>query len=220
MPSIHLAYLRPGEHDFFYSPDNSFDIAILNTGFFRAGLVPANFVARRGLSGGNGQFNGLPNVDASAELGGFAEIWPWGSSAIRGEILKAVSGYDGLVGTIGADLIGRFGPFQLAGGPRIKFGDQRYADSYFTITPAAAAANGLVTPYQASGGLTSAGVFAQARYDVTRNISATVFGGWDRLESSVGAKSVATVLGSRNQFTGGLTLAYAFGFKGFGIFGY
>jgi outer membrane scaffolding protein for murein synthesis (MipA/OmpV family) len=220
LPSVHVAYLRPGEHDFFYSPDDSFDIAILNTGIFRAGPA-GNFVNRRGLSGGNGQFNGLPNVDDSVELGGFAEIWPLqGHLRIRGEILKAVSGYDGLVGTIGADLIGRFGPFQLAAGPRVKFGDQRFADSYFTITPAAAAINGLVTPYQATGGLTSAGLFASARYDVTQNIAATVFGGWDYLESSVGASPVATVLGNRNQFTGGVTLSYAFGFKGFGVFGY
>jgi outer membrane protein len=76
LPSIHVAYLRPGEHDFFYSPDDSFDIALINTGFFRAGPA-GNFIDRRGLSGGNGQFFGLPNVGLSAEVGGFAEIWPW-----------------------------------------------------------------------------------------------------------------------------------------------
>jgi outer membrane protein len=131
-----------------------------------------------------------------------------------------VTGYDGLVGTVGADLIQQLGAFEFTVGPRIKFGDQRYADAYFTITPAEAAANGLVTPYKASGGLTSVGAFVSARYEITRSVSATLFGGYDRLEDSVGSSPVATVLGNRNQFTGGVTVSYAFGFAGFGIFGY
>jgi outer membrane protein len=220
LPSLHLAYLRPGEHDFFYSPDDAFDIALINTGFFRAGPA-GNFIERRGLSNGNSQFFGLPNVGLSAEVGGFAEIWPWQDRLrIRGEVLKAVTGYDGLVGTVGADLIQHLGPFEFTVGPRIKFGDQRFADAYFTITPGEAAANGLVTPYKASGGLTSAGAFVSARYEVSQNVSATIFGGYDRLVESVGSSPVATVLGNQNQFTGGFTISYAFGFAGFGVFGY
>jgi outer membrane scaffolding protein for murein synthesis (MipA/OmpV family) len=215
-----VAYLKPGEHDFFYSPDDSFDIALIDTGFFRAGPA-GNFIDRRGLSGGNGQFAGLPNVDISVEVGGFAEVWPLQDRLrIRGEILKAVTGYDGLTGTIGADFIQHFGPFEVAVGPRIKFGDQRYADAYFTVTPAQAFANGTVGAYQASGGLTSVGGFISARYELTHNVAVTLFGGYDRLESSVGSSPVATVLGSRDQWTGGATLSYAFNFAGFGVFGY
>jgi outer membrane scaffolding protein for murein synthesis (MipA/OmpV family) len=206
LPSVHLAYLKPGEHDVFYTPDDSFDIVVFDNGIFRFGPA-GNFLNRRGLSDGNGQFKGLPNVRYSIELGGFVEIWPLKDHLrIRGEIRKAVTGYDGLVGSIGGDAIGQFGPFQASIGPRFKFGDQRYADRFFTITPFEAAANGLVTPYKASGGLTS--------------YSATLFGGYDRLASSVGASPVATVLGTRDQFTAGVTLAYRFGFKGFGVFGY
>lgn len=220
LPSVHLDYLKPGEHNAFYSPDDSFDIPILNTSLFRAGPA-GGFINRRGLSGGNGQFNGLPNVDLSVELGGYVEFWPLQDHLrIRGEILKAVTGSNGLTGTIGADFIGYLGPVELAAGPRVKFGDQRYADSYFSISPAAAAINGLVTPYQANGGLTSAGVFASARTKVATNVTATLFGGWDRLTGSVGASPVATVLGNQNQFTGGITLSYAFNFGGFGILGY
>lgn len=220
LPSIHIAYLKPGEHDPFYTPDDSFDIQIIDTPFFKAGPA-ANFVNRRGLSDGNGQFYGLHNVDFSVELGGFAEIWPWQDHLrIRGEIRKAVTGYDGLVGSIGADLINRYGPFQVSVGPRIKFGDQRYVDNFFSIQPYEAALNGRVTPYRASAGVTSVGAFATARYDFNQTWSATLFGGYDRLANSVGDSPVATVLGTRNQFTGGVTLAYSFGFQGFGILGY
>lgn len=220
LPSVHLAYLKPGEHDSFYTPDDSFDFRIIDTGWFKAGPA-ANFLNRRGLSDGNGQFYGLHNVRDSVELGGFAEIWPLqGHLRIRGEIRKAVSGYDGLVGSIGADAIGRFGPFQASLGPRIKFGDNRYVNNFFSITPGEAALNGRVTPYQASSGLTSVGAYATVRYDFNPTYSATLFGGYDRLASSVGNSPVATVLGTRDQFTGGVTLAYTFGFKGFGIMGY
>jgi outer membrane protein len=220
MPSFHLAYLKPGEHDVFYTADDSFDFRIIDAGWFKAGPV-ANFVNRRGLSDGNGQFFGLHNVRESVELGGFAEIWPFQDHLrIRGEVRKAVTGHDGVVGSIGADAIGRFGPFQLSVGPRVKFGDQRYVDSYFSITPGEAALNGTVGPYRANGGLTSVGAFATARYDFNPTYSATVFAGYDRLASSVGSSPVATTLGTRDQFTGGITLAYTFSFGGFGILGY
>ena len=220
VPSIHIAYLKPGEHDSFYAADDSSDITIYDTGFFKIGPA-ANFTPRRGLSDGNGQFFGLPNVRDSVELGGFAELWPLeGHLRLRGEIRQAVSGHDGLVGTVGADAIGRLGPFQASIGPRVKFGDQRYANAYFTITPFEAALNGRVLPYQASGGVTSVGAFATVRYDFNDHYAATLFGGYDRLANSVGESPVATVLGTRDQFSGGFTVAYSFGFKGFGILGY
>ena len=220
LPSIHIAYLKPGERDPFYTPDDSFDFAIFDTGFFRAGPA-ANFVNRRGLSDGNGQFFGLHNVHNSVELGGFAEIYPLQDHLrIRGEIRQAVTGHHGLVGTIGADAIQRIGPFQVSVGPRVKFGDQTYMNNFFTITPLEAALNGRVTPYQASGGLSSIGGLATTRYDFNQTYSATVFGGYDRLVSSAGSSPVSTVLGTRDQFTGGVTVAYSFSFKGFGVLGY
>ena len=220
LPSVHIAYLKPGEKDSFYTQDDSFDFRIIDTGWFKAGPA-GNFLNRRGLSDGNGQFFGLHNVRESIELGGFAEIWPFQDRLrIRGEVRKAVTGHDGVVGSIGADAIGRFGPFQVSVGPRVKFGDQKYVDSYFSVTPNEAFLNGRVGPYRASGGLTSVGAFATARYDFNSTYSATLFGGYDRLASSVGDSPVATTLGSRDQFTGGITLAYTFGFKGFGILGY
>ena len=220
LPSVHIAYLKPGEKDSFYTQDDSFDFRVIDTTFFKAGPV-ANYQRRRGLSDGNGQFFGLRNVGDSVELGGFVEVWPAPEHLrLRGEIRKAVTGYDGLVGTVGADFIGRLGPFQASVGPRVKFGDQRYVDRYFSIQPFEAALNGRVTPYQASAGVTSVGAFATVRYDINQTYSVSLFGGYDRLANSVGNSPVATVLGSRDQFTGGVTLAYTFGFKGFGLFGY
>ncbi len=220
LPSIHLAYLKPGEKDSFYTQDDSFDFRVIDTTYFKAGPA-ANFVNRRGLSDGNGAFFGLPNVSDSIELGGFVEVWPAPEHLrLRGEIRKAVTGHDGVVGSVGADFIGRLGPFQASLGPRVKFGDQRYVDHYFTITPVEAALNGRVGAYQANGGLTSVGAFATLRYDINKTYSATLFGGYDRFANNIGDSPVVTTLGTRDQFTGGVTLAYTFGFKGFGVLGY
>ena len=220
LPSVHIAYLKPGERDSFYTQDDSFDFRIIDTTFFKAGPA-ANYVRRRGLSDGNGNFFGLRNVGDSVELGGFVEVWPAPEHLrLRGEIRKAVTGHDGVVGSVGADFIGRLGPFQASVGPRVKFGDQRYVDRYFSVQPFEAALNGRITPYQASAGVTSVGGFATVRYDFNKTYSATLFGGYDRLANSVGSSPIPTVLGSRDQFTGGVTLAYTFGFKGFGVFGY
>ncbi len=220
LPSIHLGYRKFGEPDPFYTPDDSFDIALYESPFFRIGPA-ANYINRRGLSDGNGNFRGLANVDGTFQLGGFAEILPLpGTIRIRGEILKGVNGSDALTGTIGGDLYHRFGQIEASIGPRVGFGDSNYANSYFSVTAAQSIANGLIAPYQARGGLTSVGGIGTVRYFVNNDYSLLFFGGYQRLVDSVGASPIPTVLGSRDQFTAGVTLNYTFGFKGFGILGF
>ncbi len=220
LPSVHIGYRKFGEPDPFYTPDDSFDIALYDTPYFRIGPA-ANYINRRGLSNGNGNFRGLPNVDGTFQLGGFAEAFPLpGTVRLRGEILKGVNGSDALTGTVGGDLYHRFGAIEASIGPRVGFGDSNFANRYFTVTAGEAAANGLITPYQAHGGLTSVGGIGTVRYFVNRDYSLLFFGGYNRLVNSVGSSPVPVVLGSRDQFTAGVTLNYTFGFKGFGILGY
>ena len=220
LPTIHLGYRKFGEADPFYTPDDSFDFAVYENRYFRAGPA-ANYINRRGLSDGNGNFRGLPNVDGTFQLGGFAEVFPIPDHVrIRGEILKGVNGSDALTGSIGGDLIQRFGPIEASIGPRVGFGDNHFANAYFTVTAAQSIVNGLVAPYQAHGGVTSVGGLATVRYFFTNEYSLLFFGGYNRLADSVGASPIPAVLGSKDQFTAGVTLNYTFNFKGFGILGY
>jgi MipA family protein len=217
LPSIHIGYRKAGEPDPFYTPDDAFDVAVYENPYFRVGPA-ANYIENRGLSGG---FNGLHTIGGTLELGGFVEVYPIPQHLrIRGEILQGVTGSKGLVGNLGADGIQRMGPFEFSLGPRIGFGNDRYATQYFSVTPAEAAANGIVTPYNARGGLTSVGGLGTIRYDINRQYSVLGFGGYSRLVDSVGNSPIPVRLGSRNQFTAGATLNYTFGFKGFGILGY
>ena len=220
LPTFHIGYRKVGEPDPFYTPDDSFDISVYENPFFRLGPA-ANYINNRGLSGGNGNFYGLHDIGGTIEVGGFVEVYPIPNHMrIRGEILKGVTGSKGLVGNLGADVYQKMGPIEVSIGPRVGFGDNRYASQYFGVSTAEALTNGLVTPYQAHGGLTSLGGLATVRYDINAQYSVLGFGGVSRLVDSVGSSPIPTVLGSRTQFTAGATLNYTFNFRGFGILGY
>lgn len=220
LPTFHLGYRKAGEPDPFYTPDDAFDIALYENPFFRIGPA-ANYINNRGLSNGNGNFFGLHDIGGTIEVGGFVEVYPIPNHLrLRGELLKGVTGSRGLVGNLGADGYQKMGPVEFSIGPRLGFGDQRYADQYFSVTPLEASINRMVTPYQAQGGLTSVGGLATVRYDLNAQYSVLLFGGYSRLVDSVGASPIPTKLGSRDQFTAGATLNYTFAFKGFGILGY
>lgn len=217
LPVFNFDYRKAGTPERFYTPDDSFSIGIYENPFFRIGPA-ANYIQNRGLSGG---FNGLHTIGGTVEVGGFAEVYPIpGHLRIRGEILQGVTSSKGLVGNLGADGFQRFGPVVLSVGPRLGFGNDRYASQYFSVTPFEAAANGVVTPYQARGGLTSVGGLGTVRYDINARYYALLFGGYSRLVDSVGASPIPVRLGDRNQFTAGVTLNYTFGFRGFGVFGH
>lgn len=220
LPTFHFSYRKVGEPEEFYTPDDSTSISIYENKFFRLGPA-VNYINNRGLSGGNGRFYGLHDIGGSIELGGFVEVYPVPNHLrLRGEILQGVTGSKALVGNVGADAYQQIGPVQISVGPRFGFGDQRYVDQYFSITPFEAAVNGFVSPYRAYAGLTSIGGVATVKYDFAQRYSVLLFGGYNRLVNGAGNSPVATVLGSPNQFSAGATLNYAFNFKGFGIFGY
>ena len=217
LPSIHLGYRKAGEPDPFYTPDDAFDIAVYENPYFRIGPA-ANFISNRGQGDG---FNGLHTIGDTFLVGGFAEVYPIPNHLrIRGELLKGVTGSKALIGNLGADAIQKMGPFEFSLGPRFGFGDNRYASQYFSVTPFEANANGLLTPYQATGGLTSIGALGTIRYDINRQYSLLGFGGYSRLVDSVGNSPILDRMGTHDQFTAGVTLNYTFGFKGFGILGY
>jgi outer membrane scaffolding protein for murein synthesis (MipA/OmpV family) len=101
-------------------------------------------------------------------------------------------------------------PWTLAVGPRLGLASRDYMNTYFSVTPAEAAANGRVTPFQADGGIRNVGVAASAKYKWSEAWSTTVFAGYNRLLGDAGDSPIPRVLGSRDQFGVGFTLAYTF----------
>lgn len=208
-PTGTFALRRPGEAAPFASPDDGFGISLLDFGWFKAGPV-GRVMSNRGLSGGNGAFWGLPNVNWTLELGVYGELWWTEHFRLRGEARQGVNGHQGFDANIALDGIQKWGAFTFAAGPRLRFGDTQFMNAYFSVPTYSAFLNGKITPYQATGGLTSVGALASVKWDFMPTWSATVFGGYDRLTSSAAASPISNNLGSLNGYTGGLVIAHEF----------
>ena len=218
-PTGYIAYRRPVEPEPFVSPDDGLGIALLDLPWINAGPV-ARFISERTLSGGfgsignNQNFFVLHNVGFTAELGGFLELWPTDFIRARFEARQGVSGAQGFDANIELDLVERYGPWTFSAGPRFEFGDTQFMNAYFSVTPAEAFLNGNVFPYQAHGGLTSVGGLGAIKYAFTPAWSATVFGGVNRYVSSAGGSPIPNRLGSLEDLTAGVIVAYSFNWNG------
>ncbi|HMK90748.1 MAG TPA: MipA/OmpV family protein [Methylocystis sp.] len=198
-----VAVRAKGEPERFATPDDGFGVAVLDTGGLRAGPV-ANFVFFRG------SIPGVHQVALTHEVGGFADFTPAEHFRAHSELRQGVDGHKGLVAALGADVFGSYDALTLSFGPRLSFGNNRYADAYYSVTPVEAAFNGRLYSYQAVGGFTAAGGMATIRYEITSNLNATVYGGLQRLTGSVAASPIPNNFGSRDQFTTGLAISRSF----------
>jgi len=177
-----------GEPERFSAPDDGFGVPVIDA---------------------DGLF-GLHHVGITHEVGGFAEYFAFDHFRARAELRQAVDGHDGFVASLGADFFGESNSFRLSLGPRLNLGDNRYANAYFSVTPVEAILNGRLEPYQATGGFTSAGGVATVRYDFTPNLNATIYTGLQRLTGSVGGSPIPNMVGSRDQFTAGVSVSRSF----------
>lgn len=157
--------------------------------------------------------NGLGDVDASVELGGFVE-YSFGPFSTSLELRQGVGGHEGLIGAADlsykgfAKLMGR--PVMYAFGPRATFADSNYNEAYFGISQAQSAKSGLAS-YSAGAGLVSYGLSAFAMMPVTKTVSVGAFASYERLGSEAADSPLVKERGDENQFTGGLRLTYEFG---------
>lgn len=109
-------------------------------------------------------------------------------------------------------IIGR--GFTLQAQASAEFVTDRFADYYFTVSPAQSAATGLA-PYRADGGLNRLGTTAILAYDLDRNPlnggwSLTGVGGYSRLIGDSADTPYTAVRGDANQFILGAGVAYTF----------
>ena len=207
-----IAIRRVGEPERFSAPDDSVSLAILKNSLFAIGPA-GRWISDRSVRNYPELF-GLNDVSASIELGGFVEFTPVSWGRIRGEVRKAVSGYDGWAASLGADVWQKFGRLTLSIGPRLDFGNDQYASAFFSVQPWQAALNqfvgGSLTPYKATGGLVDAGFTVAARYELSETWRVSAYGTYQSLTGSVADSPVATRAGSTNQYAAGIELRYSF----------
>ncbi len=148
------------------------------------------------------RLTGIDDVDAAFELG-VRMSYRWEQAEIFGALRGGVTGHEGMVMDLGADGFLALGPqTELRVGPRLRFADDTYADTYFDVPTGARLA-----AYDADGGLYSAGLEMSLRHDFNESwgIEGTV--GWSRLTGSIGDSPVVQ---TRDQGRVGVLLIRSF----------
>ena len=94
-------------------------------------------------------------------------------------------------------------------GPRARIADDRYHQAYFGVTPAVALATGLPA-YSPGGGVHAIGVNGGMMHQFSSSWGMYVYAAYDRLVRDAADSPIVRAHGSRDQFSGGIGLAYAF----------
>lgn len=170
-------------------PTGSFSFEYLKFGDFELGEANPN-AQPRGLSFGGSfrivpervssdfpELAGQPDVDLSVEVGaGLTYTQP--AYEVFADVRYGVIGHESLVGEVGMDLFLRPNDrLTLSAGPRVLWGSDDYAATYFSVDADAASP---LEGYDAQGGFLTAGVEIGAEYalDDTWGLEGTVR--WDR----------------------------------------
>ncbi len=159
----------------------------------------------------------LAPIDDAVELGAFvARIWrdvgvADGEARVSVHAVQDVSGvHDGWQAGVSAGYAAPAGArWRFGGEVSATFASEDYAATYFSVTPAGAAASGL-TAYAADGGLKDAGVAVNATYAATARWSLTAFAGYRRLLGDAADSPIVAREGSPDQFSAGLGLGLSF----------
>lgn len=151
---------------------------------------------------------GMDTVKSAIELGAGLKYTAGPISAFA-DIRYGVTGHNGVVGEIGADYaIKPIGGLTLSAGPRVSFASANYMNAYFGVTVAEAGTSSF-TAYNAGGGIKSAGVAVNARYDFNQYWAGEAGASWNRLVGDA-ADSPLIAAGSKDQYTAKIGLIRKF----------
>ena len=207
-PSFVFSVRRADKPFRFTPPDDGGSLALFSSKHFDFGPV-LNFRSGRGDTG---RLQGFEKIGFAVEPGLFANLWATDWLRARVQVRQGVLGHRGTVGDAGIDYIHTGKRWDFSLGPRYGFGDARYMDTYFGVTPIEAARSPLLTqPFEPGAGARYAGIETAYGYQWTRRIRTVLDVGYHRLVNKAADSPVVNVAGSRNQFTGGVALTYSFG---------
>lgn len=126
-------------------------------------------------------------VDAAIEVGGgvrYAQSWYEAFAVAR----VGVGGHDAVVGELGMDLIARpTDRLRLTAGPRLFYGTDDYAGTYFSTADDTDAAGPL---FEAGGGLLTSGVELGASYGLSDRWGLQATARYDRFQGDAGESPI------------------------------
>jgi outer membrane protein len=202
---------RAGTAEQFRGPRDSASIALIDFGNLRAGPA-GKFVSSRKASSYT-ELNGLGDVKATVELGGFVEYYPVDWFRTRGELRQGIGGHHGVVADLSADVIVPvIQRLTFSAGPRFTWESTNATAPYFGIDAVQAMASGLPM-FNAKGGAHSYGAGAQVSYRINKQWEVHSYVEYERLLGDAANSPLVTLRGSPNQTTVGIGASYAFDFK-------
>jgi len=202
---------RAGSADSFRAPRDSASIALIDFGELRAGPA-AKFIPGR-KSFNYPELNGLGDVNAAVELGGFVEYYPVDWFRMRSEIRQGLGGHHGAVADFSADfIVPVIQRLTVSAGPRFTWESTQSTSPYFGVNALQAAASGLPI-FDAKGGAHSAGFGTQVKYQINPQWEVHSYIEYERLLGDAAKSPLVTTRGSVNQTTVGIGASYAFDFK-------
>lgn len=202
---------RAGSTEQFRGPRDSASIAIVDFGDLRAGPA-GKFVAARNANSYS-ELNGLGDVKATVELGGFIEYYPVDWFRARGELRQGIGGHHGFVADFSGDfIVPVFRGLTVSAGPRFTLESTQATAPYFGISAMQATATGLPA-FNARGGAHSYGAGAQVSYRFNPQWEIHSYVEYERLLGDAAKSPLVTARGSPNQTTVGIGASYSFDFK-------
>src|SRR5207249_11624762 len=125
-----ISIRRGGSTAQFRGPRDSAGIALIDFGDFRVGPA-AKFVAAR-KSADHSELNGLGDVKAAFELGGFVEYYAVDCLRLRSELRHGIGGHHGAVADVSADfIVPLIDRLTISAGPRFTWKSAKAVAPYF-----------------------------------------------------------------------------------------
>jgi outer membrane protein len=206
-----FAIRRAGSTEQFRGPRDSASIAFLDFGDLRAGPVARFEAARKQYN--YSELNGLGDVKAAVELGGFVEYYPVDWFRTRAELREGVVGHNGTVADFSADfIVPVIQRLTISAGPRFTWESTQATSPYFGIDAVQAMASRLPV-FNAKGGAHSYGAGAQVSYRINPQWEVHSYVEYERLLGDAAASPLVTLRGSPNQTTVGIGASYSFDVK-------
>lgn len=205
-----LPFIRVQYQDWVsFSVPEGLKVTAVNEGPFKAGAIAGYRFDRD--ADDNVALAGWGDVDGALELGAFAEV-KLDSIKLSLEGRQGISGDDtGLIATLSARYETRIAGAIVSVGPKVSWVDDDYAQTYFGITPAQAAASVLgYSPYAADSGIKDYGVGLMVMQPLGGNWSVTALASVSRLTGDAADSPIVAAQGSETQVTAGLFVGYRF----------
>lgn len=164
------------------------------------------------IAGGSDALEGMGDIKAAGEVGGFVEksFGPRRGWRARAEVRQGFGGHDGVVADLSAAYRTRIGRALVSAGPRMTLASADFMQTYFGISAVQSVRTGL-TPYQADGGVLSYGLGGNVVRPLNRRSALTLFTSLERLGGPAADSPLIRERGRRMQATLGLGYGFRFG---------